>query len=160
MTKARTQTLTLPHTVRSSNQQLPQNVHIYGGTDQERRALEARLQRVYQKSPMLQLESTGIVILNDSFPASESASSAPPSSSAPLLQALLEFPLIRDSTLLTVFNVGQQTRRELVAARGEDVVEVRASSERVLPVRLSAWLWERSLTHHTEPAPPSLPKQP
>lgn len=113
------------HTVRSYTQQLPQNVHIYGGTDQERRALEARLQRVYQKSPMLQLESTGIVILNDSFPAPESASSAESSSSGPLLQALLEFPLITDSSLLTVFNVGQQKRRELVAARGEDVVEVR-----------------------------------
>jgi hypothetical protein len=103
---------------------------------------------VLQKSPLLQQESIGVVILSDTFTAPEEAASvadhnqqpqqqqpqqqgagarplsSTASSSSPLAQAFLEFPLISGS-LLPVFAVGERERRQLVAKQGEDVVEVR-----------------------------------
>ncbi len=134
----------------STSSQLPlpkSNVHVYGGTETERRALTARLSRVLRNSPMLLQESIGIVILDHTVAAPEessssaadqqqqpggrqssSSSSFSPSaaSSYPLAQAFLKFPLISGS-LLTVFNVGERDRQRLVATQGEDVVDVRFS---------------------------------
>lgn len=122
-----------PITATPSSSRLPPNVHIFGGTDTERRSLEARLARLLGKSPQLQQESIGVVILADTFAAPEEAASSAEqqpagarpatASSVPLAQAFMEFPLSSGS-LLTVFHVGERNRAQLVAAQGEDVLDV------------------------------------
>ena len=105
----------------SSSDRLPSNNHqlrVYGGIESERKALNARLARVLKKSPSLQQECLGVVILGDSLTAPGKAAS-----SAPLAQAFLDFPLVSGS-LLTVFNLSEKDRLKLVASQGEDVVDV------------------------------------